>query len=74
MSGGVRVSTFLVCQTCLDMGVLFNLTEMRFLNYFEVLSSKVPCTSMVDDFHFQLISIRKNLVSCWNSLLVTGIW
>lgn len=45
--------------------MLFNLTEMRFLNYFEVLWSKVWCLSMVDHFHFELISVGNNLVGSY---------
>lgn len=47
------------------MGVLFNLSEMGFLNYFEVLWSKVWCLSRVDHFHFQLISVGNNLVGSY---------
>lgn len=75
-SRGVRVSfCFLFCHI-LEMGVLFNLTEMGLLNYFEVMWSKVlfylSCLSMVGHFHFQLISIRKDHVGSWKFLFIWG--
>lgn len=73
MSRGVA-SIFPFCQICLEMGVLFNLTEMGLLNYFEVLWSMVLwlILFMVGHFHFQLKSIRKEHVDSWKFLLICG--
>lgn len=49
----------------LEMGVLSNLTELEFLNYFEALWSKVWCLSMVDHFHFELVNVGKNVVGSY---------
>lgn len=60
-----RVNFCLSILLSLKMGVPSNLTELEFLNYFEVLWSKVWCLSMVDHFHFEFINVGKNVVGSY---------
>lgn len=51
--------------------MLLKLTEMGFLNYFEVLWSKVGVFVYGRSLSLS-VNIRKNLVDSWKSLLVSG--